>query len=37
MTLHNNIYEVLLIGQGASSYAAALYAARYQALCDIRR
>ena len=30
MTSQNSNYDVLIIGQGASSYAAALYAARYQ-------
>lgn len=30
MTTQNNTYDLLIIGQGASSYAAALYAARYQ-------
>lgn len=30
MTSRNNTHDVLIIGQGASSYAAALYAARYQ-------
>ena len=30
MTLQDKTYDVLIIGQGASSYAAALYAARFQ-------
>ena len=31
MTGRNSIYDVLIAGQGAAGYAAALYAARYQA------
>ena len=30
MTLQSEMYDVLIIGQGAAGYAAALYAARYQ-------
>ena len=30
MTTHDTVYDVLIAGQGAASYAAALYAARYQ-------
>ena len=30
MTTYNNLYDVLIAGQGAAGYAAALYAARYQ-------
>ena len=30
MTTHNDVYDVLIAGQGAAGYAAAMYAARYQ-------
>ena len=30
MTTQSNVYDILIVGQGASGYAAALYAARYQ-------
>ena len=30
MTNHQEAFDVLIVGQGASGYAAALYAARYQ-------
>ena len=30
MTTENKHFDILIIGQGASAYSAALYAARYQ-------
>ena len=30
MTTQNVSYDIMIVGQGAAAYAAALYAARYQ-------